>query len=169
MSRASKAIILASMVTMLVAGSALAGGAAPTDDQYQGAVEKTAGTYFGFDLAKKHGVTKVKHVSAIVNYNCAGQGEGGRIYARSNSSLKVKNGRFSGKVKLKTVLPSRGSTGSSGTYGVSGKLLKHGKAKGTVDGVVFLDLSGRGGPRIRCYSGRVDWKAKKGAHTFPEG
>ncbi|CAN5583996.1 hypothetical protein BH10ACT11_BH10ACT11_17210 [soil metagenome] len=62
MSRASKALILAGLAAMLLAGSALAGGAVPNDDQYQGRVEKTEGTYFGFDLAKKHGVTKVKHV-----------------------------------------------------------------------------------------------------------
>jgi hypothetical protein len=158
------------LATIALAVAALIAVCAPAasagiDNEYQGRVERTDGTYFGFDLAHKHGTTRVKRVIALLNYSCAG-GSGGRAPALARGSLKVEKGAFAGKLQLDT--SSRAARGgiSRGSYTVTGELRKHGKASGTIDAVVFTtNVRARRGS-IRCYTGRLDWKATKGA-TVP--
>jgi hypothetical protein len=51
-------------------------------------------------------------------------------------------------------------------YRVEGTLLKRGKAKGKLDATLtFTPTFARGDGQLRCYTGKVDWKARRGAEA----
>ena len=149
-----------------VTAAALAGGNFSNND-FQGHIEKDPGTFMGFDLDS--GGSKVTHIAAGLKIQC-NDGETGKSLLKGKGSLKVKgNGSFSGKMKTKPI-QNRVGRGSAelfdGRLEVSGKLQKHGKAKGQVGGTFSFFLN-RGGNKVHCYSGLVNWKAKKGATVNP--
>lgn len=154
------------MVAALLVVSAPAASAGSVDNEYQGRVERTEGTFFGFDLAKKNGKTRVTNIGALLNYNCAGDG-GGRGGAIAKGSLKVEKRKFAGKLEIDNSVRSGKRASPPGTYDITGRLGKHGKASGTIDAVIFATIVRPRGPApTRCYSGRLHWNAKKGA-TVP--
>ena len=68
------------------------------DNQYEGRVERTVGTYFGFDLNRTPGGKKVAKVSALLRYNCV-NGDGGVAAGRVNGRLRVEGDRFAGTLR----------------------------------------------------------------------
>lgn len=157
-----KKALAALTVTAAIASGALASGRGSGND-YQGRAEGDSTTYVGFDLVNR--TTKLKNFGAVLNYHCPGQPDTLSVAGNSKGGLKVKEkGRFSGKLEGR--LMSRGDSQKL-SYKVTGKLGKHGKAKGTVDAVFFNEFT-RGGRPVRCYSGGLDWKVRKGAHVIIE-
>ncbi len=150
---------------MVLATTAQAG----VERDYTGRAEKDPNTFIGFDLAKKHGKTRVAHFLATLPYTCAGEsGGGGSAAATAKGSLVVKDDRtFSGKLKTGNFQTrgnvQRGLGPTRGDYRIEGKLGKHGKAAGTIAGELFFNQTMRGGQQqqVRCYTGGLDWKAKK--------
>jgi len=132
---------------------------------YGGRVEKDPNTLIGFNLAKQDGKTRVVKIIAALPYSCEGTtSEGGSALAKAKGSLVVKSDKtFSGKLKtgsFQTRGAMRRGGPSRGDYKITGKLGKHGAAKGTITGELFLEQTmPRGGPEVRCYTGGLDWKA----------
>lgn len=160
------------VTSALLAFAALAAsagaGTSQFDNGYQGRVEKDPSTYFGFDVAKSGGQTKVKKVTAVISYHCQGSAGGGptQFQGTGQGSLNVhKDKTFAGTMNVPFEL--RGGSGVPQiTYKVKGKLQKHGKAKGTLDAEFLIPGEIRGGnPPTNCYSGKLGWKVKKGAHV----
>ena len=158
------ALTVAALAAFSFACVAQAGDIA--DNQYQGRVEKTPGSYFGFNVKKQHGVKRVKRVAAYLPYHCRGQTEPLRVYSEADGSLKLKpDGSFAGKLKATQFL-GRGGTGPRGTYELEGKIGDNGVAKGRIDANLRVNQArARGGSSLRCYSGGLDWKAKEGAEV----
>jgi hypothetical protein len=161
--------------TVLLAGalaaSAIAGPGLP-DNQYEGRAEGDSSTYVGFDVVKNDGQRKVKAVSAFLTYQCQGGG-GGEAFIRARGRIKVnEDGRFRGTVRSDEV-PTRGALARRGaeetTYLFKGRLKQGGKARGRID--ANITFSGppirRGTPGQRCYTGELDWRAKRGAEVEP--
>ena len=154
----SKALVATLAIAATVPAQALAGD--PLND-YEGHAERDSSTYVGFDKQAKHGKTKVAHVTAALRYTCT-NGDGGLAFLQARGGLKVEQKRFSGKLSIKES-PVRGGP-SDASYEFAGKLGKHGRAKGTIEGELFLtSMRSRGGAPVRCYTGGLDWKAKRGA------
>ncbi len=154
------------VLTLGIAASAWAGSF--SDNDYQGRIESDHGTFFGFDLNKEHGVTKLSHVESLVKLQCT-NGEDGGFPARFHGSLRVKdNDSFKGTLSGQFD-PLRGAPNGSLRASVSGKLQKGGKAKGKIDETFdFTDTTNRGSQHVHCYSGAVDWAAKRGAIVNPQ-
>jgi hypothetical protein len=163
------------VAAVLAAGLAVPAAAGPPDifeNQYEGRVERTPGTYFGFDVVKKQGKKKVAKITALLRYNCV-NGDGGDAAARARGKLRVKDGRFRGAVSgqpLPFRAPHRLGPPSSAriSYQVQGEVRKRGKAKGKIDATLRFTPTMRGDGQVRCYSGKLDWKAKRGAETTPK-
>ena len=138
-----------------------------SDNAYEGRVERDPFTYFGFDVVTGGGQKKVAHVTARLAYSCAG-GSGGRATARARGKLPIEDGAFAGRLSVpENQIPIRARGGSSMTYDVAGQLRRRGRARGTIDAVIrFVGAPRRGGV-TRCYSGKVDWRAKRGAEVEP--
>ena len=143
------------------------------DNQYEGRVERTVGTYFGFDLNRTPGGKKVAKVSALLRYNCV-NGDGGVAAGRVNGRLRVEGDRFAGTLRGQPEPVRVGHRlGPPSTsrikYRVAGELRRRGRAKGSVDATLsFVPKMMRGGNRVRCYSGKLDWKARRGANAVIE-
>jgi len=161
------------MFALALAVPASAGTPGIFSNKYEGRVERDPNTYFGFDVTKQRGVAKVKKVTALVRYNC-NNGDGGMAAARVKGRLRVKDGRFAGTLSarqdpVRASLPRLGPPGSSRfQYRVKGELLGNGRAKGTIDATLRFNKAApppRGGGTVRCYSGKLDWKAKRGANV----
>lgn len=159
---------------VLAVGLAIPAAAGPPDifeNEYEGRVENTPTTYFGFDVVKKQGKKKVAKVTALMRYNCV-NGDGGDAAARAQGRLRVKrDGSFRGAVSgspLPFRAPHRLGPPSTAriTYRVEGALLKRGRAKGKVDATLtFKPIAPRGDGPIRCYTGKLDWKARRAAEA----
>ncbi|CAN5583766.1 hypothetical protein BH10ACT11_BH10ACT11_17180 [soil metagenome] len=156
------------LIAALTAGAVLAltasASAGGPDNDYQGRAEHDRGTYVGFDLTKKNGKTKISHVVAVLPYHCPG--EGPTFATGTGGSLRVDSHKHF-KGTLKVPLNMRGVDPKSAHIELSGKLGKHGKATGIIQGVVvFVDQArGTGG---RCYTGGLTYSVKKGANvSFP--
>lgn len=168
-----RATIAPAMIALALAVPASAGTPGIFNNKYEGRVERAPNTYFGFDVTKQQGVTKVKKVTALVHYNCD-NGDGGMAAARVKGRLRVKNGRFAGTLSarlgpVRASLARQGPSGSSRfRYRVKGELLGNGRAKGTIDATLRFNQAApppRGGGTVRCYSGKLDWKARRGANV----
>jgi hypothetical protein len=158
------AVVLTSALILAIAASAWGRGSF-SDNQYQGHAERDPGTFVGFDLEKHDGKTKVTRVQALLRFNCVGS-SGGQGLVAGKGSLPVKsNGSFSGSLRGK-FMGGRGVPPPTSTLKISGKLQKHGKAKGKIASTIQFQSQMRGGPS-HCYTGEVDWKAKKGAVVNP--
>ena len=156
------------VLAFAIAGSAWAGSFSNAD--YQGRIERDIGTYFGFDLKKSNGKTKVRKIETVVKLQC-GNGEHGQVVLRMHGSLSVdQHDRFKGRLRAEPVpVEGRGGNPPTVRVGIDGKLQKHGKAKGTLDvSYDFISGMARGGARVHCYSGAVGWKAKRGAVVNPQ-
>lgn len=138
-----------------------------SDNAYEGRVERDPYTYFGFDVVTRDGKKKVANVTARLAYHCSGGG-GGRATARARGKLPIEGGHFDGRLSVpedQIPVRARGATGSM-TYDVAGELRPRGRARGTIDAVIrFSAAARRGGSR--CYSGKVEWRAKRGAEVEP--
>jgi hypothetical protein len=167
-----RAITAAAAIAVGLTVPASAGPPDIFENQYEGRVESTPTTYFGFDVVKKQGKKKVAKVTALMRYNCV-NGDGADAAARAQGRLRVKrDGSFQGTVSgqpLPFRAPHRqlGPPGSARIkYRVEGTLLRRGKAKGKVDATLtFTPIAPRGDGPIRCYSGKLDWKARRGAEA----
>jgi hypothetical protein len=154
-----------------LAASAIAGAPGPPDNEYEGRAEGDNTTYVGFDVVKRNGQRKVKAVSALLHYECQ-SGSGGSAFIRAQGGIKVNGeGRFAGTVRSDE-LPTREAArgGASGTsYLFKGRLRSEGRAKGRIDAnLVFPEDPPRGGASgERCYSGELDWRARRGAEVLP--
>lgn len=166
-------LILAALGVIGLAVPAHAGfGPKELDNDFEGRVERDVTTYFGFDLKRKNGERKVAKVTARLRYGCT-SGKGGPASARVKGKLPVRGDRFAGTLRFtgdfvsREVAPRGGSPGRV-KYRVRGKFTSRRKAKGTVDAEIrFRPTKMRGGEIVRCYSGEVDWKAKRGADVEP--
>jgi hypothetical protein len=144
-------------------------GPAQLDNDFEGRVEKDRTTYFGFDVKSKQGEQKVAKITARVRYSCT-DGESGPASARMKGKLPVNGDRFAGTLRRTAdFLKARGGSPGRIKYDVRGKFVSKRKAKGTIDAEIRFRTGPpmRGGELIRCYSGVVDWKAKRGANVEP--
>jgi hypothetical protein len=142
------------------------------ENGYEGKVERDPATYLGFDVVKENGKKKVTKVTARLGYNCTSGGSGYGS-ARAAGRLKVKGGSFAGKVRVPSEdIPVRAAGARRGselamTYDIRGDLLRGGRARGRIDAEIRFGAA-RGDAADRCYSGRVDWRAERGAEGDPE-
>jgi hypothetical protein len=142
-------------------------GPAQLDNDFEGRAEKDVTTYFGFDLKSKRGEQKVAKVTARLRYSCT-DGESGPASARVKGKLPVNGDRFAGTLRRTADFVDRGGSPGRIKYDVRGKFVSKRKAKGTVDAEIRFRIAPmRGGELVRCYSGVVDWKAKRGANVEP--
>ena len=165
--RATGAVVL--VTSGALAASAMGGSELP-DNKYEGRAEGDNTTYVGFNVKKKNGERRVKAVSAFLRYNCQGGG-GGSAFARAQGRIKVDDeGRFEGTVRTDDV-PARGSLARGGptgtTYVFKGRLKQGGRAKGRIDANIVFAGGVRGEPSERCYTGELDWRARRGAEVAP--
>lgn len=147
---------------------ASAGMFAYTND-YEGLVERDPGTYFGFDVVRRGDMTKAAKVTARLAYTCT-SGGGGRATAQARGKLRIRDGAFAGKLEVPPdQIPVRARGAATMTYAVVGELRRRGRARGTIDAVIRFSGAPRGGgDETRCYSGKVDWRAKRGADVEPD-
>jgi hypothetical protein len=143
------------------------------DNDYEGRVERTPTTYIGFDIVRSGGVKRVAEVTALLRYHCV-TGDGGMALARVNGRLRIDGGRFAGTLRGRPE-PFRAAhrLGPPSTsrikYRVAGELRRRGRAKGRIDATLsFVPTMMRGGNRVRCYTGKLDWKARRGADAVVE-
>ena len=155
-----------SLAALCAAGlPAQAGMADPFEAQYEGHVERDRTTWFGFDVIRRDGKRKVARVKGSLPYNCD-DGDGGRGYGVVRGRLTVgERGRFGGKLEGDRVV-ARGADDRL-AYDLEGRLGSAGRARGTVDAVVTFTSAGRRGTRVRCYTGELDWRARRGADADP--
>lgn len=148
--------------------AALPAGAGPSDPfeaQYEGRVERDPSTWLGFEVIRRDGERRVGGVAGFLPYNCD-NGEAGRAYARVRGKVPVDGeGRFEGKLEGDQA-KARGA-GDSVTYELAGRLGSRGRARGTIDSVLRFPVMTRGGASVRCYSGELNWRAKRGADADP--
>lgn len=138
-----------------------------SDNQYEGRVERDPLTYFGFDVVRQDGRKKVADVTARLSYQCTG-GSGGRATARARGKLAIEDGAFAGRLSVpEDQIPTRARGSSSMTYDVTGQLRRRGRARGTIDAVIRFASAPRRRGGGRCYSGKVDWRARRGAEVEP--
>jgi hypothetical protein len=167
-----RAAMAAAAIAMVLAVPAAAGPPDIFENQYEGRVERTPTTYFGFDVVRQAGAKKVAKVTALVRYHCV-NGSGGQAVGRVNGKLRVEDDRFHGTLRGQPLLaraPQRrlGPPSTSRIqYRLAGRLLRRGKAKGTIDATLKFTPTLRGDGQVRCYTGKLDWKAKRGADVVP--
>jgi hypothetical protein len=161
------------LIALAVAVPAMAGfGPKEFDNDFEGRVEADPTTYFGFDVKRKKGDRKVARVTALLHYACS-NGDGGGASARVKGKLPVEDDRFAGTLRrtadfVTRDLAARGGNPGHIKYRVRGKFTSKRKAKGTVDAEIrFRATKMRGGELVRCYTGEVDWKARRGADVEP--
>jgi hypothetical protein len=157
------ALLVAGLAMIALSLPAHAGfGPANLDNDYEGRAERDPFTYVGFDV----GNGKVAKVTAHLHYACT-DGEQGRARARMNGKLTLHGNRFAGTLRaVRDFGASRGGDSPGRIkYRVRGKLKRGGKAKGEIDAEIrFRAPEMRGaGEMVRCYSGRLAWKARRGA------
>lgn len=148
----TKAIAAASLATLLI--GAWAGTASAGDGpEYAGRIEKDPTTWFGFDVSGSGDSRKVKHLFVFNVSVACNDGDGGRRgFLQVGRNFNVsKQGRFHGTGRAVQLTKQ-----NAPTYfvRVSGKLKPSGKKAA---GEVELKLAGD----TRCYSGTLDWKARK--------
>jgi len=156
-------------VVAAVAGLAIAtpasGGftSGPFNNDFEGRAERDATSYFGFDVQRRRGDVKVAKATALLKYACT-NGKGGGAAARVKGKLPVEDDRFAGTLRRTANFITRGGNPGKIKYRVRGEFQSRRKAKGTVDAEIrFRD----GGQRVRCYTGVVEWKARRGANVEP--
>jgi hypothetical protein len=138
-----------------------------TDNQYEGRAERDPFTYFGFDITSQDGRKKVAKVTARLSYQCAG-GSGGRATARARGKLAIEDGAFAGRLSVpQDQIPTRARGASTMTYDLTGELRRRGRARGTIDAVIRFAAAPRRRGGNRCYSGKLDWRARRGAEVEP--
>jgi hypothetical protein len=142
-------------------------GPANLDNEYEGRAERDPFTYVGLDA--RNG--KVAKVTALLHYFCD-DGEQGHARARVEGKLPVKDGgRFAGTLRAtRRFTPRGGTTPGHIKYRIRGKLRQRGLASGEIDAEIrFVPPEMRGaGERVRCYSGGLDWIARRGADVEPK-
>jgi hypothetical protein len=142
--------------------------ASPPDNDYEGRAEKDTATYVGFNVDGSQGDKEISKVKAYLSYTCR-NGNGGGLFGVAKGKLRVKpDDTFAGTLKVPaSSIIARGGTEnpfSDFKYRFEGKLGKKGKAKGTIDASLrYAGGSGRGSASTVCYTGELDWKAKRGA------
>jgi hypothetical protein len=168
-------ILAVALGTLALAVPASGGfGPAQLDNDFEGRVERDRTTYFGFDVLKKRGKQKVAKVTALLRYSCDG-GKAGPARARVRGKLRVNDERFGGTLRRTADfgkargLVARGGSPGKIKYRVRGKFVSKRKAKGSIDAEIRFRAAPptRGVKFIRCYSGEVAWKAKRGADVEP--
>lgn len=154
---------------LAVPAVALAGLVFPPDNDYQGRIEGDPNTYFGFNTYKRHGkVKRVNRISTAIPVNCY-SGDRPIIDVQVPGSFKVIRLRLVNAPK-----PLRGlklfeadgeridTDAGAGTVEAFGVLRSHGRSQGTISVRTHDPDLGR------CYSGYLEWRAKKGAEvTLP--
>jgi hypothetical protein len=166
--RAALAAGLAGLVLAIPASAGPPGSI--VDNGYEGRVERNPTTYFGFDVIRNGDTRRVAEVTSLLRYNCV-NGSGGDALARVNGRLRIEDDRFAGTLRGEPE-PFRaahrlGPPGSATVrYELRGKLDGRRRAKGTIDAELFFpELMARRGSLVRCYSGKLDWKARRGANA----
>lgn len=154
-------IMLVAMASLAVPASA--GPPTLFEHEYEGRAERDPDTYLGFDVVRANGGKKVAKFSAFLKYHCAGD-SGGNAYARARGRLGIANRRFAGTLEADQ-FPTRAAMGAPDRirYRVRGKFRRGGVARGRIDAELFLNDG------TRCYSGELDWRARRGAETGPSG
>ena len=138
---------LATLAAAAALSAATAIAAAPNDDDndFEGRINKSEETYFGFDLSNNG--KKVTGVTAYLRYQC--QGKGGSLLIETEGELKVEDGKFSGK--------TNGESKLDVTYKTEGKLRNDGTAKGTIKATAVFNNT------FDCRSPNDgEWRAKEG-------
>lgn len=168
MRRAAVAAGLAGLVLAIPASAGPPGSI--VDNGYEGRAERNPTTYFGFDVVRSGGTKRVAEVTALLRYNCV-NGSGGDALARVNGRLRIKDDRFAGTLRGEPE-PFRAAhrlgppSAATVTYRLKGKLEGRRRAKGTIDAELFFQPSMmRRGSLVRCYSGKLDWRARRGANA----
>jgi hypothetical protein len=144
--------LVAGLAAALVAVAPAQAGVSSGDDEneYEGRIDGIDGYYFGFDL--NDAKTKAKGITARVGYECDNDDLVVTL-VEANGQLNVNDaGEFNGKVSYKE------GPNSGVEYRVRGSLGNKGKASGTLKGKYedpFYDTP--------CRTGRVDWRARRGA------
>ena len=158
-------------LAIVVPGMAV-GGMLALDNDFEGRVEGDPLTYFGFDLNGSRDRRKVAKVTAQLRYACT-NGDEGPADVRVKGKLRVDDDRFAGTLRrtgeaVARVFAARGGSPARVKYRIRGKFTTKRKAKGSVDAEIrFREMKTRGGQLVRCYTGKVDWKARRGADIEP--
>jgi len=145
---------------LAIPGIAAGGAVFPPDNAYQGRIEGDPNTYFGFDIVHQNGKRKVTQVALQPPHSCY-SGNHGYDPVVIPGSFTVRHGRFHG-TRQGTYTELYSPSPPPATFKLSGKLLRHGKARGTVGFRAFPV-----GPGDTCYSGTLAWKANRGATVVP--
>jgi len=166
--RAALAAGLAGLVLAIPASAGPPGSI--VDNGYEGRAERNPITYFGFDVIRSGGTKRVAEVTALLRYNCV-NGSGGDALARVNGRLRIENDRFAGTLRgepepFRAVHRLGPASTSRSKYRIQGELRRGGRAKGKIEATLsFVPSMMRGDSRVRCYTGELDWKAKRGANA----
>jgi hypothetical protein len=163
-----KRVLMVGICCAAACGATVSAWAGPKDlfdAQYQGKAERDPASYVGFDVVRGGGKRKVARVAAVLPYHCL-DGASGRAFARVRGKLPIDDaGEFAGTLRGDEFLARGGDT--SVTYRFDGRLRRRGKARGTIDGELRFPSMMRGGGTVRCYTGGLNWRTKRGADAAP--
>lgn len=158
-------------VTLVVTSMAVPAGAGSLfENQWEGRAERDPQTYLGFDVIRGGGGKNVARVTAYLGYHCV-NGDHFRVYGQLPGRLAVERRRFAGTLRGEFASPrlARGAIDSI-RYRVRGRFLRSGRARGRIDAeLTFVPAAPppRGDTRVRCYSGDLDWRARRGGDVSP--
>jgi hypothetical protein len=172
-----KRLVLLFCLCGLLAVPALAtAGVLQPDNQFQGRVEGDPNTYFGFDVTGSKDREKVRHVTATLPMTCYSSDQG-MVETNIPGSFKLRRPRVeiisvgSGGHHRHTVrrlhyrffyaeadVETPDGSGEAYLYGA---VRHHGKARGYIRVQTHSESLGK------CYSGGLEWKAKRGANVNP--
>jgi hypothetical protein len=153
-------------VVLAIPAVVVAGVLFPPDNDFQGRIEGDPNTYLGFDKAHH----KVGNFAMALPLNCY---SGDRGIAQTTLDKRFRLQRVfpphSGLPKALRRLrvffgagPVETDTAGSGSATVFGLLSPHRRPQGEVDVTTHGESFGK------CYSGRLDWNVRRGAHvTLP--
>jgi hypothetical protein len=164
---------------LAVPSTAMAGVFAP-DNQFQGRAEGDPNTYFGFDVTGKKKHRKVRHLAVAVPMACYDGTQGivevpvpGSFRLRSpgvvlvtvsggSSAHEKARPHHRHHVKIFFAESDVDTPNGSGEIYLFGEVGRHGKARG------YLQVHTDGASTGKCYSGLLEWKAKRGVDvTYP--
>jgi hypothetical protein len=157
--------VAAGAATLAIALPAAAGPPPIFENEYEGRAERDRNTYVGFDVTNAGGARRIAEVTAFLRYVCD-DGNAGPAVARVEGRLRVEDGRFRGTLRGEPVearVAPRGPAPTRIAYRIAGKLQEGGRAKGTIDATLRFTPSMRGIGRVRCYTGELDWRTRRGA------
>jgi len=128
-----RVVMCVSLAVALAVPAVALGGAVgfPPDNDYQGRIEGDPNTYFGFDVIHRNGHKVVKNGAMQPPHNCYSGSNHGYDPVEIPGSFRVRHGRFHG-TRQGTYPALYPPSPPSATFKLSGRLLRHGRSRGSV-------------------------------------